>query len=185
MSLPAVREIVARERGDRGTAHAPARSSAALSARRDGIAYDDVPAGLQAIEPGDFEYPDVRATYMRGGAPGIVLQPATTEQVVEALAFARRHPELPLALRSGGHGISGRSTNDGGIVIDLRRLDEIEVIDRGATPRAHRGRRPLDAGRRGARRVRVGAELRRLRRRGRRWTRDGRAASASSRASTA
>jgi len=126
---PRVREIVARERGDRGTAHAPARSSAALSARRDGIAYDDVPAGLQAIEPGDFEYPDVRATYMRGGAPGIVLQPATTEQVVEALAFARRHPELPLALRSGGHGISGRSTNDGGIVIDLRRLSEIEVID--------------------------------------------------------
>ena len=32
-------------------------------------------------------------------------------------------------MRSGGHGISGRSTNDGGIVIDLRRLDEIEVLD--------------------------------------------------------
>ena len=100
------------------------------SARREGIAYDDVPAGLRAIEPGDFEYADVRATYMRGGAPGLVLQPATTQQVVEAVAFARRHPELPLALRSGGHGISGRSTNDGGIVIDLRLLSEIEVIDR-------------------------------------------------------
>src|SRR5262249_19789265 len=31
---------------------------------------------------------------------------------------------------SGGHGISGRSTNDGGIVIDLGRLDGIEVLDR-------------------------------------------------------
>ncbi len=126
---PLVREIVAGARAERGTAQAAVRSSAALAARREGIAYDDVPAGLRAIEPGDFEYPDVRATYMRGGAPGVVLQPASTEQVVEALAFARRHPELPLALRSGGHGVSGRSTNDGGIVIDLRHLSDIEVID--------------------------------------------------------
>ncbi|WP_194409744.1 LLM class flavin-dependent oxidoreductase [Microbacterium cremeum] len=126
---PAVRELVARERGSRGTAEAPVRSAAALAARRAGIAYDDVPAGLHAIEPGDFEYGDVRATYMRGGAPGIVLQPDSPQQVADALAFARRHPELPLAVRSGGHGISGRSTNDGGIVIDLRRLDDIEVLD--------------------------------------------------------
>ena len=32
-------------------------------------------------------------------------------------------------MRSGGHGISGRSTNDGGIVIDLARLDGMEVLD--------------------------------------------------------
>lgn len=126
---PAVREIVARERGSRGTSEAPVRSAAALAARRDGIAYDDVPAGVHAIEPGDFEYGDVRATYMRGGAPGIVLQPDSPQQVADALAFARRHPDLPLAVRSGGHGISGRSTNDGGIVIDLRRLNAIEVLD--------------------------------------------------------
>lgn len=126
---PAARALVAAERGRQGTAAASVRSAAALAARRDGIAYDDVPAGLHAIEPGDFEYGDVRATYMRGGRPGLVLQPSSAEQVAEALAFARRHPELPLAVRSGGHGISGRSTNDGGIVIDLRRLDEIEVLD--------------------------------------------------------
>jgi alkanesulfonate monooxygenase SsuD/methylene tetrahydromethanopterin reductase-like flavin-dependent oxidoreductase (luciferase family) len=90
---PATRELVAKERGARGTEQAPRRSSAALSARRAGIAYDEVPAGLRAIEPGDFEYGDVRATYMRGGAPGIVLQPETAAQVAEALAFARRHPD--------------------------------------------------------------------------------------------
>ncbi|MHC2998341.1 LLM class flavin-dependent oxidoreductase [Microbacterium sp. HJ5] len=126
---PAVRELVARERGARGTAAAPVRSSASLAARRDGIAYDDVPAGLHAIEPGDFGYGDVRSTYMRGGSPGIVLEPSSPAQVAEAVGFARRHPELPLAVRSGGHGISGRSTNDGGIVIDLRRLNGIEVLD--------------------------------------------------------
>ncbi len=127
---PATRELVARERGVRGIAQAPVRSSAALAARREGIAYDEVPAGLRAIEPGDFDYADVRATYMRGGAPGIVLQPDSPGQVSEAIGFARRHPELPLAVRSGGHGISGRSTNDGGIVIDLRALNDIEVLDR-------------------------------------------------------
>lgn len=126
---PEVRAIVSRERGDRGTTQAPVRSAAALAARREGIAYDDVPAGLQTIEPGDFGYGDVRATYMRGGAPGLVLQPDSTAQVADAVAFARRHPDAPLSVRSGGHGISGRSTNDGGIVIDLRRLNGIEVLD--------------------------------------------------------
>ncbi|HEY9324586.1 MAG TPA: FAD-binding oxidoreductase, partial [Agromyces sp.] len=53
----------------------------------------------------------------------------SAQQVAEAVAFARRHPEHDLAVRSGGHGISGRSTNDGGIVIDLRRLNAIEVLD--------------------------------------------------------
>jgi FAD/FMN-containing dehydrogenase len=40
--------------------------------------------------------------------------------------FARQQ-QVPLAVRSGGHGISGRSTNDGGIVIDLARLDRVEL----------------------------------------------------------
>ena len=126
---PAAREVVARERTRRATPAAPARSSAALSARRDGIDYDGVPHGLRAVEPGDFEYPDVRATYLRGGSPGIVLQPDSPQQVAEAVAYARRHPDATLSVRSGGHGISGRSTNDGGIVIDLSRLDGIEVLD--------------------------------------------------------
>ncbi len=48
--------------------------------------------------------------------------------------LSRRLPSLalsafPLGVRSGGHGISGRSTNDGGIIIDLRALDSIEVLD--------------------------------------------------------
>jgi FAD/FMN-containing dehydrogenase len=71
----------------------------------------------------------VRATYLRGGSPGIVLQPESAQQVADAVAFARRHPAATLSIRSGGHGISGRSTNDGGIVIDLRRLNGIEVLD--------------------------------------------------------
>ncbi|WP_127791841.1 LLM class flavin-dependent oxidoreductase [Agromyces sp. LHK192] len=132
---PALREAVTRELGGAdGAADAPAkpiRSSIALAKRRDGIDYDGVPASLAAsvIEPGDAGYSRVSSTYMRGGSPGIVLQPTSTAEVVDAVAFARDHAHLPLSLRSGGHGISGRSTNDGGLVIDLSRLNRMEVLD--------------------------------------------------------
>lgn len=126
---PAVRELVARERAVRGVAPAPTRSVAALSRRRAGIDYDAAPAGVHTVEPGDFDYPDVANTYMRGGRPGIVLQPSDAAQVSRAVTFARQHPDVTLSVRSGGHGISGRSTNDGGIVIDLRRMNTIEVLD--------------------------------------------------------
>jgi len=66
---------------------------------------------------------------MRGGAPGLVLRPADPAEVAEAVAFASEHADLPLGVRSGGHGISGRSTNDGGIVIDLSRLNAMRVLD--------------------------------------------------------
>jgi hypothetical protein len=49
--------------------------------------------------------------------------------VTDAVGFAAKHPDLPLGTRSGGHGFSGRSTNDGGIVIDVGALNSIEVLD--------------------------------------------------------
>ena len=54
----------------------------------------------------------------------------TRNEVAEALAYARAQ-DVELAVRSGGHGISGRSTNDGGIVLDLGRLDEVTMLDGG------------------------------------------------------
>ncbi|WP_299277071.1 LLM class flavin-dependent oxidoreductase, partial [uncultured Georgenia sp.] len=128
--VPTLRAAVAAERERRGTPPAPTRSTAQRAARRPGIAYDDVPAALAdgAVEPGDAAYARVRSTYLRGGSPGLVLRPGTAEEVAQALAFARGH-DVPLSLRSGGHGISGRSTNDGGIVIDLARMNRIEVLD--------------------------------------------------------
>lgn len=116
---------------DRPGTGAPRRSLAARARRRAGIDYDGVPESLvdAAIEPGDPGYRAVTSTYLRGGAPGLVLRPRTPEQVADALAFARRHRHLPLGIRSGGHGISGRSTNDGGIVIDVGGIDRIDVLD--------------------------------------------------------
>lgn len=99
--------------------------------RRPGIGYDQVPADLAptAIEPGHPDFSRHRSTYLRGGDPGLVLRPANADEVASAVAFARSHPHLPLGIRSGGHGISGRSTNDGGLVIDLGRMNAITVLE--------------------------------------------------------
>ncbi|MFC8191710.1 LLM class flavin-dependent oxidoreductase [Cellulomonas sp. NPDC057328] len=125
---PAVRDQVAAARATAGTQTGPVRSVAQLARRAAGIDYDAVPAGLDAVEPGDRRYASLRSTYMRRGEPGLVLLPRTVEEVVDGLAYARRQ-RGPLAVRSGGHGISGRSTNDGGVVLDLGRLDQVEVVD--------------------------------------------------------
>ncbi|WP_028046372.1 LLM class flavin-dependent oxidoreductase [Cellulomonas sp. URHE0023] len=127
---PAVREAVAAERFSSGTATGAVRPAAALARRHPGIDYDGLPASLvgKAVEPGDREYGRVRSTYVYSGSPGIVIRATSPQDVSDAIVFARAQ-DVPLAVRSGGHGISGRATNDGGIVIDVGRLDTIEVLD--------------------------------------------------------
>jgi len=139
---PALREAVDRERAGAGTPVGEVvRGPKALTLRRDGIDYDALPRSLEAkaIEPGDKGYPRVRSTYLRTGSPGLVLRPESVNDVVDALAFARDQ-EVPLSVRSGGHGVSGRSTNDGGIVIDVGALNQVDVLD------AARGRIRLGPG---------------------------------------
>lgn len=128
--IPAARERIDAERARLGTHTGRVRPAAALAARRTGIDYDAIPASLAAtaVEPGDAGFARVRNNYLRGGDPGLVLFPASAAEVADALAYARSQ-DVGLGIRSGGHGISGRSTNDGGIVVDLRNLRAIEVLD--------------------------------------------------------
>jgi alkanesulfonate monooxygenase SsuD/methylene tetrahydromethanopterin reductase-like flavin-dependent oxidoreductase (luciferase family)/FAD/FMN-containing dehydrogenase len=131
---PALRELVAAERRTAGTAPAGRRRGAhALAARREGIDYESLPASLseRAVEPGDRAYDSVRHTYMRSGSPGIVLRPRTSAEVAEAVVWAQEQG-VPLAVRSAGHGISGRSTNDGGVLLDVGALDQVRVPDDGS-----------------------------------------------------
>ncbi len=128
---PAVREQVAAERSKAGTKPAASqRGTAALAARREAIDYEAVPDSLaaSAVEPGDRRYDSVRHNYLRSGSPGLVLMPSNSDQVIEAIEYAKTQ-EVSLGVRSAGHGISGRSTNDGGIVVDVRELNDITVLD--------------------------------------------------------
>lgn len=127
-----VRERVGEARAAAGTTTAaPGRGASATAKRRSGIDYDDLPASLAAtaVEPGDHGYARYTSSYLRGGAPGLVLRPRTVAEVQEAVAVAARHRDVPLGILSAGHGISGRSLNDGGLVIDVSALNAVEVLD--------------------------------------------------------
>jgi alkanesulfonate monooxygenase SsuD/methylene tetrahydromethanopterin reductase-like flavin-dependent oxidoreductase (luciferase family) len=128
---PAVREGVERALPPGALRSRRVRRADVRALRRPDIAYDDVPETLieTAVEPGDAAFGKVRSTYLRGGNPGLVLRPRSAGQVADAVGFARSHLHLPLGVRSGGHGISGRSTNDGGVVIDVGALNDITVLD--------------------------------------------------------
>ncbi|MFF8360093.1 LLM class flavin-dependent oxidoreductase [Streptomyces chartreusis] len=130
---PALREAVARERATTGTPAVAQRPAAVLAQRHASLDYDSIPPSLteKVVEPGDAAYEGVRHTYIRTGSPALVIQALNADDVVTALAYARSQG-VEVSVRSGGHGISGRSTNDGGIVIDLSKMNSVEVIDRAA-----------------------------------------------------
>lgn len=91
----------------------------------------DLPRTLatRAVWPGDRRWAALRSTYTTVRSPAVVLLPRTADEVATALTWAGT-TDLPVSVRSGGHGLHGRSSNDGGIVIDLSTFDGIEVLDR-------------------------------------------------------
>lgn len=101
-----------------------------MSRRMPGIDYDAVPPSLRAraLEPGDPGYSRYTATFLRSGAPGIVLRPLTPAAVQDAVTFAADHRDLPLGIYSAGHGLSGRSINRGGLVIDVSGINHVEAL---------------------------------------------------------
>ncbi|MFF5053850.1 FAD-binding oxidoreductase [Micromonospora sp. NPDC000663] len=82
----------------------------------------------QLVTPGDRRYAQLRSTYTTTASPAAVLLPKTTAQVADAIRYAREQ-RLPIAVRSGGHGLSGVSSNNGGLVIDLSMLNRVRVLD--------------------------------------------------------
>jgi hypothetical protein len=83
---------------------------------------------MEVILPEDARYARHRHTYTARGAPATILLPEKDEEVSAALEQAAMQPGA-ISIRSGGHGISSVSTNEGGTVISLARLQAVEVID--------------------------------------------------------
>ncbi len=80
------------------------------------------------IGPGDGGYDAARTVFMGGfdDRPAVILRPADANAVAHVIALARES-ELPLAVRSGGHSGAGHSTTNGGIVLDVRDLEHLDV----------------------------------------------------------
>ncbi len=77
---------------------------------------------------GDSGYEDARAIFnsMIEKRPGAIAQCESAEDVRAALAFAREQG-LEVAVRGGGHSVAGACLSDGGLTIDLRRMNAASV----------------------------------------------------------
>lgn len=82
----------------------------------------------RVIAPGDEDY-DTARVVMSGAVdarPAAIVRVANADDVARVIAYARESG-AELAVRAGGHSAAGHSTVEGGIVIDLRDLRNIEV----------------------------------------------------------
>jgi FAD/FMN-containing dehydrogenase len=82
----------------------------------------------RVITPSDADYDDARAVYnaMHDRKPSAVIRCVDAADVMAAVAAARDEG-LDLAVRGGGHSVPGFGTVDGGLVIDLSRMNHVRV----------------------------------------------------------
>ena len=93
------------------------------------------------VTPADAGY--VEASHAWNGAydgrrPALIVRCTGAADVIAAVGFARSN-HLDIAVRGGGHSVAGMSLTDGGIVIDVRRMNEVTVDPDARTARVSGG----------------------------------------------
>jgi FAD/FMN-containing dehydrogenase len=84
--------------------------------------------GGDIVVPSGAEYEAASRAVLAFGSPEYVLRAESVGDVQAGVRFAAG-AGLVLSVRGGGHGFAGFGTNDGGVVIDLSRLAEVEVVE--------------------------------------------------------
>jgi FAD/FMN-containing dehydrogenase len=92
------------------------------------------------VGPEDFGYDDLRACHngLVDKRPALLASCRGTADVVEAVRLAVTE-RLELAVRGGGHNVSGRAVCEGGIVIDLSLMRGVDVDPASRTARVQGG----------------------------------------------
>lgn len=82
---------------------------------------------IASVRPGDPDYDTARTTKYDSGTPALILQPASPQEVADSIRHAQSEG-LPVAIRNGGHNALSFGTIDDGVVIDLSKLNQVEVL---------------------------------------------------------
>src|SRR5215213_1133398 len=102
--------------------------SETIAPPRDEGALEELRAQLRGPVAAPPQPDPARATYnaMHASTPQVTVRASGTADVVDAIAYARRH-ELPIAVRGGGHSIAGLSSPKAGLLIDLADMRGVHV----------------------------------------------------------
>ncbi|MFL5935262.1 MAG: FAD-binding oxidoreductase [Gaiellaceae bacterium] len=92
------------------------------------------------LSPQDPAYEAARAVHngLIDRRPALIVRCRTTNDVIAALALARR-VGLEVSIRGGGHNVAGRAVADGGVMIDLAEMKAIAIDPGQATATAEGG----------------------------------------------
>jgi FAD/FMN-containing dehydrogenase len=82
----------------------------------------------QVITPGDDGYDRARTVFVGGidRRPAVIVRAASETDVVRVVSTAAE-TDTELAVRSGGHSGAGHSVSEGGIVLDLSRMNALDL----------------------------------------------------------
>jgi FAD/FMN-containing dehydrogenase len=94
----------------------------------------------RVIGPGEADYDESRQVFNAAvdRRPAAVVRPADAADVAFVVTLARAHG-LELAVRGGGHSMAGHGTSDGGIVLDLSDMRELDIDPQRRTAWAQAG----------------------------------------------
>jgi FAD/FMN-containing dehydrogenase len=94
----------------------------------------------QVIAPDDAAYDEARSVFfpMFDRRPAVIVRPVDASEVAQVVSLAGE-TGLELAVRSGGHSNAGYGVSEGGIVLDLSLLKQLEIDPDGRTASAETG----------------------------------------------
>ena len=92
------------------------------------------------LQPGDTHYDETRQVHNAfvDKRPALIARCRGVADIVAAVKFARAN-DVPVAVRGGGHNVSGRATIEGGMMIDLSLMKGIMVSPAARRVRAQGG----------------------------------------------